>query len=318
MKNKYLRLIQFYQKLKNRKLITSIINFPKKSFFWYPLILSLLSATIFYYFFSIIPRQQEYKKIKPQVEYLTDKILWDGMFIVTEMTHENITQNKYHFGNITVKEFGNALKGNYFDTKLRYVTVNSNGKWYNIGDFVADYLSNIKKNANILFRYIIYLDPEEINIINELLRNDLFELWDNSRVPEVMNIDGKIYKTERKDLSGFKLKVYNFYQTLQKLDKYAHENIYTKLKSLRIKATNAYFAKKYNLSIEYNLEILKSKKNDKDAMFYYGASLLAENRIPKGIDVLTKLLQLYPEQIEFVKSNIDNEFAKNEILKRIK
>ena len=219
MKNKYLRLIQFYQKLKNRKLITSIINFPKKSFFWYPLILSLLSATIFYYFFSIIPRQQEYKKIKPQVEYLTDKILWDGMFIVTEMTHENITQNKYHFGNITVKEFGNALKGNYFDTKLRYVTVNSNGKWYNIGDFVADYLSNIKKNANILFRYIIYLDPEEINIINELLRNDLFELWDNSRVPEVMNIDGKIYKTERKDLSGFKLKVYNFGSTTILVDR---------------------------------------------------------------------------------------------------
>ncbi|WP_346859453.1 hypothetical protein [uncultured Draconibacterium sp.] len=318
MKNIFLGFSHICQKFKTKKSITWLLNFPKKSSFWYPLILSLLSATIFYYFFSVIPRQHEYEKIKPQVEYLTDKILWDGMFIVTEMTHENITQDKYHYGDITITEFENALKGNHFDTKLRYVTVNHSGEWYNIGDFVADYLSNIKTNADVLFRYIIYLDPEEINIINELLRNDLFEVWNNARFPDTMRIDGKIYTAERKDLSAFKQHVYNFYQTLQKLDKYAHENIYAKLKSLRIKANNAYFAKRFNLSIEYNLQILKLQKNDKDALFYYGASLLAENQIPKGIEVLTKFLQLYPEQIQFLKSNIDNEFAINEILKKIK
>tara|TARA_R110002073_G_scaffold236096_2_gene397298 strand:+ start:4052 stop:4993 length:942 start_codon:yes stop_codon:yes gene_type:complete len=312
MKKKYLKLTQFYQKFKK-----GVLNFPKRSFFWYPLILSFFSASIFYYFFNYIPREQEYEKVKPQVEYLTDKILWDGMFIVTEMTHQNISQDEYHYGNISIEEFENALTEIYFDTKLKYEVINSNGKLYSIGDFVSDYLSNIKKNVDILLRYIIYLDPEEINIINELLRNKLFESWDISRFRMVMNIGKKSFKIEREDLSKFKLNLFNLYQTLQKLDKYAHKNVYTKLKSLRIKAANAYFLKKYNLSSKYNFEILKLKNNDKEAMFYYGASLLAENRITIGKEVLTNFLQLYPEQIEFFKSNIGNEFVKKEILNKI-
>ena len=64
--------------------------------------------------------------------------------------------------------------------------------------------------------------------------------------------------------------------------------------------------------------MLKLKKNDKDAMFYYGASLLAEKRISIGKEVLASFLQLYPEQIEFFKSNIDNELIKKEILNGVK
>jgi len=315
MKIIFSKISAFYKKLRNSKLIKWIANFPRTSIFWYPLILSIFSALIFFYFFSVLPRHQESKKVKPQIEYLTDKILWDGMFIVTEITHQNLTQNKYNEGVLTVKEIETALKGNFFDTKLRYVCVNQKGEWYNIGDFVSDYLSNIERNSEILFRYIIYLDPEEINIINELLRNDLFETWQNSRFPEIMNIDGQIFKAERKDLSGFKFSVFELYQTLQKLDKYAHEKIYTRHKSLQIKATNAYFANKFKLAIQYNLKILKINKKDQDAMFYYGASLIGDYQIFKGIEVLKKFLKLYPDQKESVKSNIKNEYAKKMIFK---
>ncbi|GEM_PF-3277892 len=315
MKIIFSKIFVFYKILRNSKLLQWIANFPRTSIFWYPLILSIFSGLIFYYFFSVLPRHQELKKVKPQIEYLTDKILSDGMFIVTEMTYQNLTQNKYNEGVLTIREIENALQGIYFDTKLRYICVNQKGEWYNIGDFVSDYLSNIERNSEVLFRYIIYLDPEEINIINELLRNDLFETWHNSRFPEIMNIDGQIFKAERKDLSGFKFSLFEFYQALQKLDKYAHEEIYTRNKSLQINAANAYFSNNFKLAIQYNLEILKINKKDKDAMFYYGASLIGDYQIFNGIKVLKKFLELYPDQKESVKSNIKNEYAKKMIFK---
>lgn len=290
----------------------------KKSIFLYPLTLSLLSASIFYYFFSFLPQQIKLNKIKPQIEFISDKILWDGMFIVTEMTHHNISQNKYYEGTLTISELENALKGNFFDTNLYYSTTNKNGEQYQIGDFVSEYLSNINNNIEVLLRYIIYLDPEQLNIINELQRNVLFGLWDNARDNKEVTIDEIIYIPVRVDLSRYKIALLEFYNTLQKLEKYVDENCYSKLKSLQTKASRAYFSKKYKLAIKYDLKILGISKNDKDAMFYLGASLINDYQIAKGIEILKSNLKLYPDQEEFIKSNIANEYAKKMIFENLK
>jgi len=79
MKIIFSKISEFFKKLRNSKFIKWALNFPRTSIFWYPLILSIFSALIFYYFFNVLPRHQEMEKVKPQIEYLTDKILWDGM-----------------------------------------------------------------------------------------------------------------------------------------------------------------------------------------------------------------------------------------------
>lgn len=313
------KIVLFNRVIKNSAFIKWFTNFTKQSTFWFPLVLSTLSALIFYYFINYIPRQRDINKIKPQIEFITDKILWDGMFIVTEMTHQNISQNKYYDGSLTLIELENALRENFFDTKMKYDCYNlKSNELYNIGGFVSDYLSNINKNIGVLLRYIIYLDPEFLNIINELQRNILFESWDNSRAIGKINFYGGLLKPVRNDISEFKICVFEFYKTLQKLEKYVDENYYSKLKSLQIKASRAYFSKKYKLAIEFNLKILEFNKYDKDAMFYLGASFINDYQISRGIKILKEGLGLYPDLEQFIKSNIENEYAKKKIFENSK
>jgi len=295
------------------KWLSSIQVFLKKSIFWYPLILSLLSASIYYYFFTVIPQQKALNKIKPQIEYLSDNILRDGMFIVTEMTHRNISQNQYYDGVLTVNEIEKALEGNFFDTSLSYACIKKNGEQYNIGEFVTEHLSFISSNIDLLLRYIIYLDPEQIKLINELQRNLLFRVWNNAYSDVGIKLDGKIYKPVRRDLSLYKIAVFEFYTTLQKLELYVDQNCYSKLKSLQTKAERAYFSQKYKLAIKYNQKILDINKNNKEAQFYLGASLINDQQIIKGVEILKNTLKLYPDQEQFIKSNIANDYAKRKI-----
>jgi hypothetical protein len=315
------QISNFYEKIKNNSFLIWFKNSFKKSILilLYSLFLSLLSASIFYYFISFLPRQRDQDKIKPQIEFLADKILWDGSFIVTEMTHRNISQNKYYDETLTMSELEHALKGNYFDTNLYQACFNKNGEQYKIGGFVSEYLSNINSNIGILLRYIIFLDPELLNIINELQRNILFESWDTSFSFKGINFDGKTYKPVRTDLSRYKIALFEFYNTLQKLDKYVDKNCYSKLKSLRAKADRAFFfRKKYKLAIIYNQKILKIIKNDKVAMFYLGASLINDYQFDQGIEILKNFLKLYPDQEQFIKSNIRSEYAKRKIFENLK
>ena len=268
---------------------------------------------IFYFTFSILPRQRDLKKIKPQIEFISDKILWDGMFIVTEMTHQNISQSKYYEGTLTIDELSNALKDCFYDTKLKNSTKNSKGEQYDIGDFVSDYLSNINNNVEQLLRYIIFLDPEFISIINELQRNKLFEAWDNVNQWRKITINGKKYLAHT-DLSKNSKWLFEFYKTMQKLEIYLSSNYYSKIKSYRNKATRAYFDfDDYLQAIEYNKKILKINKSDKYALFYLGASYIKILQIDKGVEYLKKALEIYPDFKPFIKSNIKNKNAVKQV-----
>jgi tetratricopeptide (TPR) repeat protein len=294
-------------------------KYIKESIFIYPLLLSLISALIFYYFFNVLPRRTDFEKIKPQIEFHLDKILSDGMFIVTEMTHQNISQKKYYSGSLTLKELELALKGNYFDTKLKYVTTNKDGNWYCIGEFVSDYISEIQINIDIMLRYIIFLNPELIKIINELQRNGLFETWDRHYPVQDLNIDERIYKIKKEDLSKFKNNLFKLYKTLQKLEQFVEENFYNKLNSLKIKASKAFFyLEDYKQAIKYNRKILKIDKNNSDALFYLGASYIKDAQLEKGIKVLKNALTIHPDLELVIKSNIDNKLAIKKIFQNNK
>ncbi len=225
------------------------------------------------------------------------------MFIITEMTNQNISQKKYYSGTLTAAELNSALQSCYYDTKLHY-TYNKEHELYDIGDFVFDYLTRTDKNIEQLLRYIIYLDPEFISIINELHRNNLFGSW---AYVNQLRKDNIIIRT---NLSENSSSLFEFYKTLEQLENYMSSNYYSKLKNYRNKATIAYFfTQDYQQSIKYNKKILRINGLDKDALFYLGASYIATFQIDIGVKYLQKLLKFYPNQEQFIKSNIKNEEA---------
>jgi tetratricopeptide (TPR) repeat protein len=178
---------------------------------------------------------------------------------------------------------------------------------------VSDYLSNINNNVEQLLRYIIFLDPEFISIINELQRNKLFEAWDNVNQWRKITINGKKYLAHT-DLSKNSKWLFEFYKTMQKLEIYLSSNYYSKIKSYRNKATRAYFDfDDYLQAIEYNKKILKINKSDKYALFYLGASYIKILQIDKGVEYLKKALEIYPDFKPFIKSNIKNKNAVKQV-----
>lgn len=287
----------------------SIKQTIEKSVFIYPLLLSLVSALIFYYFFTVLPRKNDLKRIEPQIEFHVDKILLDGMFIVTEMTYENISQSKYYNWDITIDELNIALKDCYYDTELKYNVWNEKGGLYDIGDFVSDYLLSINNNIEQLLRYVIYLDPELISIINEIQRNNLFEIWRNSNEWRKKTMNGEPVFV-RTNLSNNSKNLLELYKLMHKLENYMSLHYYDKLKNYRIKATRAYFfLNDYLQAIKYNKKILKINKLDKEALFYLGASYIEISQIEKGVEYLKKRMKYYPDSKPFILSNIKNKVA---------
>jgi len=287
----------------------------KNSIFVYPLLLSIISALIFYIFFTVTPRQHDKKRIKPQIEFLTDGILMDGLFIVTEMTHKNISQTKYYERTLTVEELSNALKGCFYDSNLKYSNMNKDGEETDIGDFITYHISDINNNIEKLYRYIIFIDPELVSILDELQRNIVFRTW------ERVNYMRKITKNNKKllakrDLSSKSKEIFEFYKTIEKLETYMSLNYYSKLKNYRIKARRAYFRfHDYPQSIKYNKKILRINKSDKDALFYLGASYIENSQVDKGVEYLKKVLKIDPNFKTFIESNIKDKNALKKVFK---
>ena len=283
--------------------------------FIYPLLLSLISAIIFFYFFTILPEQRDFDKIKPQIEIITDRIISNGMFLVTIMTHENVSQKKYYCGSLSSQEVKEALKGVFYETGLKYSVVNMNkGECYIIGDYVNDQLVEINKDIELLLRYIIFIDPELVSIVSELQINDLKDQFKHENSSKIIECGELSFSLEKTDLSRYSNSLFKYYLTLMKLEEYLDRNFYSELKSLRMKAERAYFyTEDYELAIKYFSKILKIKEEDRTAIFYLGASYIKDNQIDRGVDHLKQALLLYPDLDGTIRSNIANEEAVEKI-----
>lgn len=239
----------------------------------------------------------------------------DGLFIVTEMTHKNISHTKYYERTLTIEELSNALKDCFYDSNLKYSHMNKDGEETDIGDFITYHISDINNNIEKLYRYIIFLDPELISILDELQRNIIFRTWERVNYMRKITKDNKKLLAKR-DLSSISKEIFEFYKTIEKLEAYMSLNYYSKLKNYRIKATRAYsFFHDYPQSIKYNKKILRINKSDKDALFYLGASYIENSQIDKGVECLKKALKIDSNFKTFIESNIKDKNALKKVFK---
>lgn len=235
-------------------------------FFLLPIATSIISAIIFWVFFSVLPERTKKQKIKPILYSEMSQINQD-LFEIFEsvMRHSAYTpsffQKEIQCGTLSESDYRLGLTNKCWNGfYLYYPEVND--KMDVIGDKILSRINAIEKSTDRIFSFNQYLSTKELNLLSEIRK--LLEFYD---------ID---YFVQRNPVMPFGHPVdpsmAHFASVLKKL------NVeYQQLKKLVIKNTNAVDIKIHDLLIrkEYIAcrKLLKKRLKEPDANPYLWPNL---------------------------------------------
>lgn len=255
----------------------------KDSIFIYPLFLSLASASIFYLAFSFIPKRKEHKNIEDQVIYHAERILNDLLFIIQDATNSNIDQPRIRSHILAEDEVRKAMTGVFFDTALKHLRANKDGKPMKVGEAVANGICSLKNESDILFHYLYHLDTQLINYVNEALRNIMNESWVNAYKMPSVKIGGRILTPVRTDVSHYALLLCEYNLTYRKIEDYLFRK-YAKHRSIiRRKFFHFFYDKQdWDKGLKIAKELYKFKEHQSESAIFIIKAYIKLNRFDEA------------------------------------
>lgn len=261
----------------------TIYEWLKDSVFFYPLFLSLVSAYIFYLVFEVIPKWRERRNIKDQVIYHTERILHYILFIIQDATNSNIDQSRIRSHILTEDELRQAMADVYFDNKLKHLRSNKDGNPMKVGEAVANNISSLKNESEILFRYLYHLDTRLVSFVNEALRNLVNESWTNAYKSTPVKIGGQVLTPVRKDVSHYAPLVLEFNQTYRKIEDYLFDNFSNHKAVIRRKIFHYFYDKQdWEKGLKIAKALFKFKDHQNESAIFIVKAYLKLNRLDKA------------------------------------
>jgi len=237
----------------------------ESSIFIYPLLLSLLSALIFYYFFSVLPQKRQKRNIKDHVIFLTERIL----FHVFVMVRDSVNSKELDYGNLTEKELNKAMKGVFMDDKLKHFRSNKKGVNMEVGETIVDSVQDIQELSNELFRYLVFLDTSLVKYINEVLRNTINESFVNSYNSTPIFIGNQVFTSVRRDISIYSSSFYELYELHNKIQGWLFKKHGNHKSVIRKKTTYYMYTKKdYKKGLKFAKALYRFTEHKKNSCIY--------------------------------------------------
>ena len=155
-----------------KEIIESISTWANSSVFIYPILLSLISAFVFWLVFSYLPKNKRYKKIRPIVELELVNCL-RGIFTIFDliMSHREHSpsdfQSSIRSGMLTKNDIklglqNKCLNSSYFyDDQIQSVLLI-------IGPAIYDYSSQVDYLIDKIISFSEYANAEEILLLEEI------------------------------------------------------------------------------------------------------------------------------------------------------
>lgn len=296
----------------------------KESTFIYPVLLSLFSAYIFYLVFHVFPKRKEKKHIEDQLVYQTQRILHHILFIIYSAANQKIDQQKIQSKYLSNEEISNALTDVFMDDYLKGLHSNSKGERLKVGEAVANHIDLLKKEAEILFRYVYHLDTELIKSVNVALRNVFNESWSNSYQSPPFNTGSVIFTPVREDITKYASLLQEYSKIYREIEDYLFKS-FPKHKSVLRRRFFYFFygLNDYKKSLRTAKKLFNHSEYKKEASILIIKSNLKMNDSIVATEIAIKLLKnklLIYEQLE-ESFKYDNAFSLSEtesFLKKLK
>jgi len=270
-----------------------ILNYIKEwienSLFIYPLLLSLLSAGIFYFIFSVIPQKRQQRHIRDHVVYLAERILHHMMFIVQDCVNEKISQFEIRSNNLTEKELKEAMTDVYMDQPLKQLRSNSKGLPMKVGEAVVGHIDDIKAHSEVLFRYIIHLDTELVSLVNEALQNIMNESFVNSHNSKPLKVGDNVLTAVRRDVSVYSNALFKYHRTYRKIEDWLFKKYPNHKSVLRRKYFHFFHDKEeFKKGIKISKKLRKFEEHHKEATLFLIKSYVAIDKLDKAKKLVAK------------------------------
>ncbi len=340
-------LFSFYYSLYD---IPKYVNdFIETSKFWFPLILSIISALIFWIVFSYYPIKKREKRLRPIIELDIYSVqhelfaLFDLIFKIN-LHSASLFQEDIHSGKLEKEDFLIALQNKCLNDTYKY-PLEIAPVYLSIGANILSRYDNIENLIGKITNLNQYVYSEELLLLEQIRTNIKMYNLNEKNINEnaIYEVNDKQMKAVVSNLGYMHQQIfelYNLYKALQKLifikTKYENRNIflhkiqylfYTEqfkkckriIKSGKNKFENTIeLMDHYNLLCDYKLSKLDYKKveiilNKK----YYNGSLVSSRSFFKELindkQFYTILKKIYSEvEIERLHNVLNHEKSQKE------
>lgn len=281
--------------------IQEISNWSKNSIFIYPLILSLISALIFWITFSHIPNRNRRKKLRPVLELDVFQV-YNSLFSLFDliMRHRENSpsdyQNNIRGGLLTQTDIELGLQNKCLNESYLFDS-NINQHLMVIGEEIFNRSNNIDQLINKILNLSQYASPEEI-ILLEQIRQEIrkYDYGEKSVQKSAISLIGtqKLYPMVPV-LYYRKNNFYDLYQLYMKLQNiifteynYFERNIYL------FKIQYLYYSSQYSKCKTF---ITKHEKEfKKDLIFYKNYYALCEYKLGNKKQFYTLIEEVYKDR----------------------
>ena len=155
---------------------SAITDFSKNSIFYFPLLLSLLSALIFWLIFSFLPSKKRYKKLRPILEFdlykLSNSLLhiFDLVFKHHDISIVSLYQSEIKSGHLNEQDFQIALQNKCLNE--HYLYPEDIAKSYIVvGERLLKDYTRIDEIINKIFFWEKYVSEEELLLLEKIRTN---------------------------------------------------------------------------------------------------------------------------------------------------
>lgn len=286
--------------------------------FFYPIILSIIAAIIFWIAFSYIPERNRKRKIRFKIEHEIYQVYTKLFFLFdTVMRFNNHSPSNYQS-----EIRGNKLKPRDIELGLQNKCLNEHylydkaieGKLLPIGKTLADNSKKIDSSIDRIFDFNIYLISDEILLLEEIRKKlhvyDL-ENYNKEAVSKIGLVELYPVNPSISYMKNNLSEIYELYKTLQgTVFKYSLENREIQINMIQ----HYYYSEEYEKAIKA-IEVGKTKyPKDKSLFTFYEInSLFKLNKKESAYNKIEKMFETKPHLVSnrtFIKELLKDEKIK--------
>ena len=252
------------------------------------IILSLISACIFWIFFSYWPEKKRSNKLRPVVEIFLFNV-YRKIFSIfdTIMRHAEHSPSFYQSdiisGKLSKNDIELGLQNKCLNKHYKY-DLNINIYLLIIGQKVQDDINDIDKLLNRILSYYTYATTEELLLledIREKIHTYFNERYINHKCEYTIN--GEIMRPVNPTLSSYKENFYEIYLLFCKLQKIVLRKKFTNRDHFINKVQWLYYSDEYRLCIKATKKAIKNQadSSEEDLVFYRSYLALSARNLNK-------------------------------------
>lgn len=286
------------QKSKLEELNKKYIS-PVRSVFWdfiYPILLSMISAVIFWILFSFCPERARKSKIRIKLDLEIYQV-YTNIFALFDIVFK---MNNHSPSDYQHQIRGEKLSRRDIEIGLQNKCLNESYFYYPelqqallpIGKSLYNYIQKIDRIIDRLFNFSMYLLPEEILLLEDI-RNKLYtydlENYERNAISVIGGISFKPINPSLSYMTNNFAELYELYKQLQKIvfkNKFENRNIFVS------KVQYLFYSEQYEATIKSVKKNMHKYANDEDFLnWYIFQSLYSLKKQPEAYKLLENLFE---------------------------